>query len=338
MSLPSLSKLLSARTTSSSPVRMGIAAVAAALLLGACGSSDASGGTDSDSASDEEVTVETNDGEKTVPVLPQRVAILDNTAMETLQDWGIEPVALPKPLLPKSKFSEWIDDESIADAGSHREPILEAVSEAEPDLIIGGYRFEEYTDDLEKIAPVIDLAPSDERFDTFVDGLKHQTLTLGEIFDKQQEADDLIEKFEESVEKAADATNGESVFLAVTSGNAIDNGAGRIGRIIEPLNLTDVFANEDLDAESVHQDSGMAPETVAQANPDWAIVLDRDAAIETAEDAAPAATLLAAQEAWKNVTFMEQDQVIYLDPYFYTREGIQAYIEAYDQIAEAFGG
>ncbi|HLS03976.1 MAG TPA: ABC transporter substrate-binding protein [Actinomycetales bacterium] len=338
MSLPSLSKLLSARTTSSSPVRMGIAAVAAALLLGACGSSDASGGTDSDAASDEEVTVETNDGEKTVPVLPQRVAILDNTAMETLQDWGIEPVALPKPLLPKSKFSEWIDDESIADAGSHREPILEAVSEAEPDLIIGGYRFEEYTDDLEKIAPVIDLAPSDERFDTFVDGLKHQTLTLGEIFDKQQEADDLIEKFEESVEKAADATNGESVFLAVTSGNAIDNGAGRIGRIIEPLNLTDVFANEDLDAESVHQDSGMAPETVAQANPDWTIVLDRDAAIETAEDAAPAATLLAAQEAWKNVTFMEQDQVIYLDPYFYTREGIQAYIEAYDQIAEAFGG
>jgi len=317
-------------------VRKGVAVFAAALLLTACGTSDSSGSKDSQGASSAEVTVETNDGEKTVPLSPKRVAILDNTAMETLKDWGIEPVALPKPLLPKSKFADWIDDDSIADAGSHREPILEAVSEAEPDLIIGGYRFEEFTSDLEKIAPVVDLAPSNDRFDSFADGLKAQTEALGTIFDKQEEAAALVDKFETAVADANAATDGQSVFLAVASGNAIDNGAGRIGRIIEPLNLKDVFAGQDLDAESVHQDSGIAPETVAQANPDWAIVLDRDAAIETADDATPAATLLAAQEAWKNVTFMTEDQVIYLDPYFYTREGIQAYIEAYDQIADAF--
>lgn len=316
-------------------VRKGVAVFAAALLLTACGTAD-SGSNGAQDADAKEVTIETNNGEMTVPVSPKRVAILDNTAMETLKDWGIEPVVLPKPLLPKAKFADWIDDDSIADAGSHREPILEAISEAEPDLIIGGYRFEQYTADLEKIAPVVDLAPSNERFDSFVDGLKFRTETLGEIFDKKADADALIEKFDASVADAAAATNGESVFLAVTSGNAIDNGAGRIGRIIEPLNLNDVFADQDLDSESVHQDSGMAPETVAQANPEWAIVLDRDAAIETADDATPAATLIAAQEAWKNVTFITEDQIIYLDPYFYTREGIQAYIEAYDQIAQAF--
>lgn len=318
-------------------VRAGVAAVAAALLFTACGTnSSGSNGGSSESSATEEITIETNAGEMTVPVNPQRVAILDNTAMETLKDWGIEPVVLPKPLLPKAVFADWIADESIADAGSHREPILEAVSEAEPDLIIGGYRFEEYTDDLSKIAPVVDLAPSNERFDSFADGLKTQTEVLGQIFDKNDEAAALIETFDSAVADANAATDGESVFLAVASGNAIDNGAGRIGRIIEPLNLKDVFAGQDLDAESVHQDSGIAPETVAQANPDWAIVLDRDAAIETADDAEPAATLFAAQEAWKNVTFMQEDQVIYLDPYFYTREGIQAYTEAYDQITAAF--
>src|SRR5690625_2421817 len=216
--------------------RKGVAVIAAALLLTACGTND-SPGTSSADGDSKEITIETNTGEMTVPVNPQRVAVLDNTALETLKDWGIEPVALPKPLLPKTIFSEWIEDDSIADAGSHREPILEAVSEAEPDLIIGGYRFEQYTDDLEKIAPVVDFAPSSDRFDSFVDGLKAQTETLGEIFEKQDEATALVEKFDAAVDNANAETNGESVFLAVASGNAIDNGAGRIGRIIEPLDL-----------------------------------------------------------------------------------------------------
>lgn len=331
---------MDSRSRITGTVRKSALLAAAALVLAACGGGDtgesgtASGDSDAKGAS--EITVVTNTGEVTVPLNPQRVAILDNTAMETLKDWGVEPVALPKPLLPKSIFADWIDDDSIADAGSHREPILEAVSEAEPDLIIGGYRFEEYTSDLEKIAPVVDIAPANERFDSFSEGLTEQTEILGEIFEREDDAAELIATFDEAVENAAAATSGESVFLAVTSGNAIDNGAGRIGRIIEPLNLNDVFAGQDLDAESVHQDSGIAPETVAQANPEWAIVLDRDAAIDTADDATPAATLLAAQEAWKSVTFIQEDQIIYLDPYFYTREGIQAYIEAYDQITQAF--
>lgn len=98
-----------------------------------------------------------------------------------------------------------------------------------------------------------------------------------------------------------------------------------------------MFAGEDLDPDSVHQDSGIAPETVTQADPDWMIVLDRDAATSAAAEATPARELVGAQEAWSGTTFMTRDQVIYLDPYFYTREGIQAYAEAYEQIADAFG-
>src|SRR5690625_3878096 len=86
-----------------------------------------------------------------------------------------------------------------------------------------------------------------------------QAETLGQTVEKQDEATALVEKFDAAVDNANAETNGESVFLAVASGNAIDNGAGRIGRIIEPLDLVDVFGNQDLDSESVHQDSGMAP-------------------------------------------------------------------------------
>src|SRR5690625_2848974 len=107
-------------------VRKGLAVVTAALLLTACGTNDSPGTNPDGGDSANEITIETNAGEKTVPVNPQRVAILDNTAMETLKDWGIDPVALPKPLLPSAIFSDWIDDDAIADARSEERRVGEA--------------------------------------------------------------------------------------------------------------------------------------------------------------------------------------------------------------------
>lgn len=294
------------------------------LVLSACSEST----TDAASASDT-ITVETANGTVEVPADPVRVAALDNTSFETLQAFGIEPVALPKQLLPDEGFEAWIDNDAIADVGTHREPNLEMVSEAEPDLIIGGYRFGEYTDELSQIAPTIDISPTDE---DYVESLKTQTEKLGVIFGKEDQAAEIIAALESAESDAAAQTTGQTVFLANVNGGKIDNGAQRIGRLLEPLNLTDVFAGE---AGDIHGDSGLAPETIAQANPEWVIVLDRDAAAGE-EGASPAAAVFSAQEAFANTTFTTEGQIIYLDPYFYTREGIQAYTEAFDSIGAAF--
>ncbi|NIL77218.1 MULTISPECIES: siderophore ABC transporter substrate-binding protein [Nocardiaceae] len=301
-------------------------AAASMLVLSACSESS----TDADSASSSDtVSVETANGPVEIPANPVRVAALDNTSFETLQAFGIEPVALPKPLMPDEGFEEWISNDAILDVGTHREPNLEVVSEAEPDLIIGGYRFQEYTDELSQIAPTIDISPTDENY---VESLKAQTEKLGTIFGKEDQAADIIAALDAAEADAAAQTTGQTVFLANVNGGKIDNGAQRIGRLLEPLNLRDVFAGE---AGDVHGDSGLAPETIAQANPDWVIVLDRDAAAGE-EGASPAGAVFAAQEAFANTTFTTQDQIIYLDPYFYTREGIQAYTEAFEGISTAF--
>ncbi|MEZ0165307.1 siderophore ABC transporter substrate-binding protein [Kineococcus sp. LSe6-4] len=319
--------------------RSAVVALSALLVLTACGggSADTAGpasGSASGSASGpaQTTTVSTNLGDREVPADPVRVAALDNTSFQTLLDLGITPVAVPKGLLPRSGFEAWADDADIADAGNHREPVLEAISEAEPDLIIGGYRFQDYQGDLEKIATTIDIAPADDSEGGYVEGLKAQTTTLGEIFGKQDEAARLVAEFERAEQEAAAQTSGESVFLAVASGGRIDNGASRIGRIIEPLQLTNVLAAE---GDSIHHDSGLAPETIAQLNPDWMIVMDRDAGTGES-DATPARQLIAAQEAWENTTFVTRDHVVHLPPTFYVTEGIQAYTEVYDQIASAF--
>jgi iron complex transport system substrate-binding protein len=312
--------------------RLAVGMVATGLALALTGCAAEAAPAEESAAS---VTIETNNGPMEVPVEPLRVAALDNTSFATLQAFGVEPVALPKPLLPREGFEEWASDDEIIDAGTHREPDLEAISEAAPDLIIGGYRFADFTDELEKIAPVVDVSPSDESEDGFVEGLKTQTTALGAVFNKADEAETLVAELEAAIEAAATATDGESVFLANVSGGKIDNGAGRIGRLLEPLTLKDVFASEDLDSDSVHADSGIAPETIAQANPEWMIVLDRDAATADGE-VTPAKQIVDAQEAFANTTFATEDQVIYLDSYFYVTEGIQAYTNAFESIASAF--
>ncbi|WP_338890909.1 siderophore ABC transporter substrate-binding protein [Rhodococcus sovatensis] len=294
------------------------------LVLGAC-STD----TTVDAGSGDTVTVDTANGAVEVPANPQRVVALDNTSFETLKAFGVEPVALPKPIMPYEGFEEWIDNEEILDVGTHREPNLEVVSEAEPDLIIGGYRFQEYTDELNRIAPTLDVSPTDVGY---IESLKSQTSALGEVFGKQEQASQIIAQLDAAADDAAARTGGETVFLANVSAGKIDNGAQRIGRLMEPLTLTDVFAGE---AGDVHGDSGLAPETVAQANPDWVIVLDRDAAAGE-PGAAPAKVVFDAQEAFANTTFTTRNQIVYLDPYFYTRESIQAYTQAFESISDAF--
>ncbi|WP_432493252.1 siderophore ABC transporter substrate-binding protein [Kineococcus auxinigenes] len=301
----------------------------ACLGLASC-SSDAEADTEAAAAGTR--TVQTSDGPVEIPAEPVRVAALDNTSFATLKAFGITPVAVPKPLLPGEGYDDWASDESIADAGSHREPVLEAISEADPDLIIGGYRFAEQTEELAKIAPTIDISPSAEAEGGFVESLKAQTTTLGEIFGEQEQAAELVAALEQAQEDAAAATDGESVFLAVASGGHIDNGSERLEGITEPLGLTNVLEAE---GDSIHNDSGLAPETIAQLNPDWMIVLDRDAATGT-EGASPAQQLVSEQEAWKDTTFVTQDQVVYLPATFYVTEGIQAYTDVYGQIADAF--
>ncbi|OKH94067.1 ABC transporter substrate-binding protein [Streptomyces uncialis] len=310
------------------------AVLSAGLLLSACGES----GSSDKGASKGKVTVTTAKGDVEVPKEPARVVALDSTSFATLKAFGVKPVAVPKGLLPDEGFEDWKNDSAIKDAGIHHEPKLEAVNASEPDLIIGGYRFAEHHDKLAKITTTIDVAPSDEAEGGYVNSLKAQTETLGKIFGKEDEAKKIVDGLEKAKSAAAAATKGETVFLGVSSAGKIDNGASRIGRLAEPLNLKNVLSAEDEESTSVHDNSGLAPETLAKLDPDWMILLDRDAAVGTEDGSEPVAAkkIVNGMEAWEKTTFRRQDQVIYLASDFYLTEGAQAYTDAFTAVSTAF--
>lgn len=289
-------------------------------------------------------TVEVTDihGTVTVPVNPETVVSLDNRTFETLSDWGIKLAAVPKAVMPAD--SPYVADSEVQDVGSHNEPNLEVIAAADPQVVIVGQRFASYYEDIKKLVPnaaVVDLSfqiskEAGESGDSFVNGLKDSTITLGKIFDKNEEAEKLTADFDDAIEKAKSAYNGtDKVMSIVVSGGEIGFSAPLSGRVWGPL--YEVFgwksALEVEGATSDHQGDDISVEAIAQSNPDWIFVLDRDAAVSSAKDAVPAQDVINNSPALQNTTAVSKGQVVYAPNDTYTNESIQTYLELFDNIA-----
>ena len=199
-----------------------------ALTLAGCGSAESDSAKADDSGST--VEVEDNNGKQTVASPPKSVVATDNRTFQTLSDWGIELKGGAVSLM--SEDLEYTQDDSILDLGSHREPDLEKVVEAKPDLIVNGQRFAQFHDDLAKLAPdatVLELDPRDgEDFDA---ELRRQTTVLGEVFGKQDEAKKLIEDFDASIQRAKAAYDSDDKTMGlITSAGDIGYAAPSVGR------------------------------------------------------------------------------------------------------------
>lgn len=296
--------------------------------------------------SKEDLTVEINDihGPVTVPVNPQKVISLDNRTYETLSDWGIELVAAPKGVMPAD--SPYVTDESVLDIGNHREPNLEIIAAADPDLVIIGQRFASYYEEIKKLVPnaaVIDLnfdvsEEANKPGENLVNGLKDSTVALGKIFDKNKEAEQLTADFDQAIEAVKSAYNGtDTIMSVVVSGGNIGFSAPHSGRVWGPM--YEVFgwvpALEIDNTTSDHQGDDISVEAIAQSNPDWIFVLDRDAAVSSVTDAVPAQDVIDQSPALQNVTAVSEGHIVYAPADTYTNESIQTYLELFGDIAKA---
>jgi iron complex transport system substrate-binding protein len=290
-------------------------------------------------------TVEVTDryGTVTVPVNPKNVVALDNRTFETLEAWGIKLAAVPKGVMPSD--SAYVKDDSVKDIGNHREPNLEIIAAVNPDLVIVGQRFANFYEDIKKLVPNaavinidIDVSASDGTAGSnLVKGFKDTTTMLGQIFDKNEEAKALNEKFDQSLEAAKAAYNGtDTVMSVIVSGGNIGFSAPSTGRVWGPL--YDIFGWKPAltvdNATSDHQGDEVSVEAIAQSNPDWLFVLDRDAALSSTEEKVPAQDVIANAPALQNTKAVSKGQIVYAPADTYTNESIQTFIEIFDEIAK----
>ena len=76
-------------------------------------------------------------------------------------------------------------------------------------------------------------------------------------------------------------------------------------------------------------------EAIAESDPDWLLVMDRDAAIAPDEEGfKPAEKLIRGNEALADVTAVTEDNVVIMPTDTYLNEGIQTYTEFFNAFAD----
>ncbi|MFN7090977.1 MAG: siderophore ABC transporter substrate-binding protein [Allorhizobium sp.] len=276
-----------------------------------------------------EIIVKHSKGETSLPTTPQKVLVFDMASLDTLTALGVEVDGVPSGAKP-DYLSRYASD-NVLKIGSLFEPDFEAVSAAQPDLIIVGGRSSAKFADLSKIAPTIDLTVNSERY---IESAKENVRTLAEIFGKTDEAEGALQELDASIktlnEKAASA--GKGLLMLTTGGKMSTYGAGsRFGVLFSDYGVQQVDESIKVGLHG----QPISFEYILEKNPDWLFVIDRDAAIGREGQAAQA---LLDNDVVGQTTAWKKGQVVYLDAagWYLVGGGLTALQNTVDQLTEAF--
>ena len=276
----------------------------------------------------ETITITTTRGDVAVPMNPERIAVYDLGMADTLSKLGI-PIGASIDKTGLSYVESVIKD--AKKVGTLFEPNYEALNEYQPQLIIIGSRAAKAFDQLNALAPTIEMTADTKNLR---ESSKQRIDAFAKIFKKQAEADKIkaeIDAVFDAAKKAA-LSKGSGLIILVNGGKMSAYGSSsRLGGWIhKDIGIPTVD-------ENIKEGSHGQPitfEYIKQKNPDWLFVLDRSAAIGEEGQAAKDVLnnpLVAETNAWR------KGQVVYLVPETYLAAGgAQELINAANQLKTAF--
>ena len=316
---------------------------AGALGLSACGTSDAGTSEEANGNAEDSSTVEVTDmvgTDHSVPADPSSVVATDNRTFRTLAQWDVDLAAAPVDLMPADMevLEKYTQNEELLNIGNHREPDMEMVIAAEPDLVINGQRFSQHEEAItEAVGDEVPIVNTDIDTESGAidEEFRNQITLLGEVFGHEDDADALIADFDEALERAQEVYDPEvEVAGLITSGGDINYSAPTTGRAIGPLyDILELTPALEDDGSNVDTGDDISVEAIAAANPEFLIVMDRDAAVGDGTSAG-AKELIEESEALKNVPAVENDNIYYMPADFYVAEDIQNYTVVLNELAD----
>ncbi|HWV24562.1 MAG TPA: siderophore ABC transporter substrate-binding protein [Thermomicrobiales bacterium] len=284
---------------------------------------------------EDEFTVTHAQGETVVAANPEVVLSYDIATIDTMQALDVKVAGMPE----VSGADAYIDSDGVENIGSLFEPDYEKVNEMQPDLIVVAGRSAAVFEDLNKIAPTIDVTWEGS---DFLGDFEANAVLLAALFDKLDVAQPVIDDVKARAAALAETAKGIGTGLVImTSGGsvtALAPGNARAGRgalIYETLGVQ--LPVEDLEA-ATHGEP-ISFEFLLEHNPDWLFVIDRDKATG-AEDAQPAEQVLD-NDIMHETTAWQNDQIMYLNPfdwYIITGAGLNSMQRMLDELETALNG
>jgi len=276
-----------------------------------------------------EVTITHPLGTATVKTNPAKVVVFDYGTLDTLDKLGIEVAALPKATLP-SYLSKY-NDAKYEDAGSLFEPDFEKLNKLKPDVIFIGARTAAAYEELNKIAPTIQMSLDYAQYTASFEG---NVGIIGSIFAKETEAAQGLQEINAAIAdlKGKASGAGKALIVLTTGGKLSAFGPGsRFGIIHDGYGF--VPADDKIEV-SPHGQS-ISNEFIAEKNPDILFVVDRDT-VAGGQGSTPAKEIIE-NALVKNTNAYKNGKIVYLDAnYWYlSGGGLQADIEMVKEAAQA---
>ncbi|QJD83131.1 siderophore ABC transporter substrate-binding protein [Cohnella herbarum] len=276
-----------------------------------------------------EVTITHPLGTATVKTNPEKVVVFDFGTLDTLNKLGVEVAALPKASIP-SNLSQF-GDAKYEDAGTLFEPDFEKLNKLKPDVIFISGRTAEAYEELNKIAPTIQMSID---YSKYAESFAANAETIGKIFNKEAEVAAELAAFNASVEelKGKASTAGKALIVLTSGGKISAYGKGsRFGSIHDTYGFVPV--DESIKPDT-HGDK-ISNEYIAEKNPDILFVVDRDAVV-SGEGTVPAKEVIE-NDLVKKTNAFKNGKIIYLDAnYWYlSGGGLQTELEMVKEAAQA---
>ncbi|MCR2803315.1 siderophore ABC transporter substrate-binding protein [Paenibacillus soyae] len=266
----------------------------------------------SEAAAPAEIVVKHELGETTVKTNPSKVVVFDFGSLDTLDKLGVEVASIPQGNVPA--YLEKYKDAKYVNAGTLQEPDFETIDGIEPDLIIISGRQSAHYDALTEIAPTIFMGVDTKNY---MESFKKNVNTLAEIFGKQAEAEAALAEVEASVkavnEKATGAGSNGLIILSNEGKISAFGSGSRFGIIHDVLGITPVDPSIQVDTHG----NEASFEFVAEKNPDYLFVVDRNAVVggnATAKDSIE-------NDLVKNTNAFKDGNIVYLDPQYWYLSG-----------------
>ncbi len=306
------------------------------IVTAACGNKEeATNSTENDNqtqkteeVASKEMTITHELGETTIHTNPETVVVFDMGTLDTLDKLGVEVDAVPHDGLP-SYLSKY--ESTTENAGGLKEPDFEAISELAPDLILISARQAEVYDQLSEIAPTVYVGADTTKY---IDSVKTNLTLIGEIFGKEKEVAAELATIDEKINslKASVPTDKKGLVVLASGGKISAFGpASRFGFIHDVFGVPAV---DDKLEVSQHGQS-ISPEYIAEKNPDYLFVVDRDAVVSDGGESTAKATV--ENDIVKNTNAYKEGNIVYLDPnYWYlSGGGLESLVKAIDDVQGA---
>ncbi|OTQ71186.1 hypothetical protein B6D17_05685 [Gilliamella apis] len=156
-----------------------------------------------------------------VPKSPNKVVVMNYGALDTLDALGKGSIVTATPLSVLPAYLQQYKNTTITDTGNMKEPNIDAIKQAKPQLIIIDGRQARHTEEFTKIAPVINLSVDAKNY---LESTKNHINVLASITGTEKTANNLIQSLDAKVSNAqsvAQASNKKAIVAIHNDGKMI---------------------------------------------------------------------------------------------------------------------